>query len=77
MTGARQTMTAWAKVIDAVELIPETYKNAFLELTGNRGALPYTLLARPRSTRAGASPARNCCVKSMIPSISCGARPAG
>jgi hypothetical protein len=44
MTGARQTMMSWARVIDSVESLPEIYKKSFQTLTGNTGSFPFTIL---------------------------------
>jgi hypothetical protein len=45
MTGARQTLLSWARVIDSFETVPDIYKNPYQALVGNTGALPYTVLA--------------------------------
>ncbi len=54
LSGARQTMMSWAKVIDSFETVPDIYKNSYQTLVGNTDALPYTVLApaqvSPRST---------------------------
>jgi hypothetical protein len=53
MTGAQQTMSSWARVIDSVELVPEMHKNAYQALLGNRNTLPYTLLAPAQVSPSG------------------------
>ena len=45
MTGARQTMTTWARVIDSFEPVPEVFKNSYQTLVERHGAAPYTVLA--------------------------------
>jgi hypothetical protein len=45
MTGARQTMMSWAKVIDSFEAVPEIYKKPYQALVKNIDTLPYTVLA--------------------------------
>jgi hypothetical protein len=45
MTGARQTMLTWAKVIDAFEAIPTIYQKTYQALVGNTSVMPYTVLA--------------------------------
>jgi hypothetical protein len=45
MTGARQTMMSWARVIDSFDSVPAIYKNPYQTLVGNTCTLPYTLFA--------------------------------
>lgn len=45
MTGARQTMMAWAKVLDCFEAIPTIYQKTYQALVGNTSVIPYTVLA--------------------------------
>ncbi len=45
LTGARQTMSAWTKVIDSFEDIPSAYKGFFQERISVNQKLPFTLLA--------------------------------
>jgi hypothetical protein len=44
LTGARQTMMAWARPIDSIEQVPEIYMNTYWTLAGNRSTLPYMVL---------------------------------
>lgn len=44
-TGARQTMSAWTKVIDSFEDIPSAYKGFFQERISVNQKIPFTLLA--------------------------------
>ncbi|MBL8055202.1 MAG: hypothetical protein JNK29_00825 [Anaerolineales bacterium] len=44
-TGAQQTMSAWAKVIDAREAVPAAYRPAYDEAVGNEPDLPFTVWA--------------------------------
>jgi hypothetical protein len=45
MTGTRQTMMTWAKVIRAFDEVPEIYREACQRIFGARSAFPYTVLA--------------------------------
>jgi len=45
LTGARQTMMSWARVIDSLEAVPEIFKTPYQALAGTDGAVPYTVLA--------------------------------
>lgn len=45
MTGARQTMTSWSKVIESFESVPEAYKNSYQAAVGNIQPFPYTVFA--------------------------------
>ncbi|MFM8319714.1 MAG: hypothetical protein ACKOC5_02280 [Chloroflexota bacterium] len=54
LTGARQTMMSWARVIDCLDDLPDTYHTDYLSLFGRSASLPYTVLAPPQtSSRAG------------------------
>lgn len=44
LTGAKQTMTSWSKVIESYEAVPSAYKSFFeTQVTGNQH-FPYTIL---------------------------------
>jgi hypothetical protein len=45
LTGTRQTMMTWAKVIRAYDDVPETYRKACQQLFGTRPVFPYMVLA--------------------------------
>lgn len=45
LTGAKQTMTSWAKVIQSYEDVPEIYKNSCKSLLETRTPFPYVVLA--------------------------------
>ncbi len=45
MTGARQTMSSWAKVIESPEAVPEAYRSSYFKAVGHEPTLPYTVLA--------------------------------
>jgi len=45
LTGAKQTMSAWTKVIESYEDIPSVYKFFFEERLADNQTIPYTLLA--------------------------------
>lgn len=47
LTGAKQTMMSWAKVIESYEMVPEVYKPFFKTLPGGILSFPYTVLAPP------------------------------
>lgn len=44
-TGARQTMSSWARVIDTIEEIPPLYQESFQATLGAEAKFPYTVLA--------------------------------
>lgn len=43
MTGARQTMLSWAKVIESFESVPEAFKAAYKTTIGDVDPFPYTV----------------------------------
>ncbi len=45
LTGARQTMSSWAKVIEPPETVPEVYRNSYNMELGHEPNLPYTVFA--------------------------------
>ena len=45
LTGARQTMLSWAKVIESWEAVPEVYRNSFSMVVAEGSSLPYTVFA--------------------------------
>lgn len=45
LTGARQTMQAWSRVIESYEEVPEVYKDFFKTQVGNGQEFPYVVLA--------------------------------
>ena len=45
MTGARQTMSSWAKVIESPDAIPEVYRSSFSTVLGHEPTMPYTVFA--------------------------------
>jgi hypothetical protein len=45
MTGARQTMSSWAKVIESPEAVPEVYRSSFNTVLGHEPTMPYTVFA--------------------------------
>jgi hypothetical protein len=45
MTGARQTMSSWAKVVESREAVPEVYRNSYNVVLGHESNLPYTVFA--------------------------------
>ncbi|HNT24034.1 MAG TPA: hypothetical protein PKM21_06705 [Anaerolineales bacterium] len=45
LTGARQTMMSWSKVVESYENIPEIFKSAFEMELGAEGTFPYTVFA--------------------------------
>lgn len=47
LTGARQTMSSWARVIEAFEEIPEIYRASYRRVIGDARPLPYTVHAPP------------------------------
>jgi hypothetical protein len=49
MTGARQTMLSWARVIDSVESLPEIYKNSCQTLIENVKPFPFMVLVPPQA----------------------------
>ena len=44
-TGARQTMSSWAKVIESPEAVPEVYRSSFNAVLGHEPTIPYTVFA--------------------------------
>ena len=44
-TGARQTMSSWAKVIESSEAVPEVYRSSFNAVLGREPHFPYTVFA--------------------------------
>lgn len=45
LTGAKQTMSSWARLIESFEDIPEIYKNSCRALLQGRDPFPYVVLA--------------------------------
>ena len=45
MTGARQTMSSWAKVIESPEAVPKVYRSSFNSVLGHEPTMPYTVFA--------------------------------
>lgn len=45
LTGARQTMSTWARVIDSIQDVPAIYRYPYQKLIGGRDSMPYTVLA--------------------------------
>jgi hypothetical protein len=45
LTGTRQTMMTWAKVIRSTDEVPEIYREACQALVGSRPVFPYMVLA--------------------------------
>ncbi|MCP4141773.1 MAG: hypothetical protein GY755_16120 [Chloroflexi bacterium] len=50
LTGARQTMLSWVKVIKNFDELPDAYKNSVDELLGDLQKFPYTIFAPPMSS---------------------------
>lgn len=53
MTGARQTMLTWARVLDSFEEVPEPYRQSYQELLPNSKTFPYTVLVPPQVNQRG------------------------
>lgn len=49
LTGARQTMSSWAKVIESYAAVPEVYKDSCKPLLEDGRSFPYMVLAPPIS----------------------------
>ena len=47
LTGARQTMLSWVKVIEAFDDLPDDYKATVQDLLADEQKFPYTILAPP------------------------------
>lgn len=47
LTGAKQTMAAWSRVIESREDVPAVYKNCFDEHFGSDSHFPYVILTPP------------------------------
>lgn len=45
LTGARQTMASWARVIESYAELPEIYREAFTASLGDSPTFPYVVLA--------------------------------
>ncbi len=45
LTGARQTMTTWAKVAQSLDEVPEAFREACSALVGSRPVFPYVVFA--------------------------------
>ncbi|MFN8381805.1 MAG: hypothetical protein U0V02_07690 [Anaerolineales bacterium] len=45
LTGAKQTMSSWARVIESYEDVPEVYKNSCKSVLQGRQPFPYVVLA--------------------------------
>jgi hypothetical protein len=61
LTGAKQSMSAWTKVIESYEDVPSVYKGFFgKQLTDNQ-TIPYTLLAPPLVKPAGKTTEKMIC----------------
>lgn len=53
LTGAKQTKSAWTKVIESYEDIPSNYRGFFEKRLTDNQTIPYTLLAPPLVKPAG------------------------
>lgn len=53
LTGAKQTMSAWTKVVESYEDVPSVYMGFFEKRFTDNQAIPYTLLAPPLVKPAG------------------------
>jgi len=45
LTGARQTMLSWSRVVDSFESMPEVFKNSYLLALGELQPFPYVVFA--------------------------------
>lgn len=45
MTGGRQTMSSWSKVIESPDAVPDVYRSAFNTVLGHEPTMPYTVFA--------------------------------
>ena len=45
MTGARQTMSSWSKVIESPDAVPDVYRSSFNTVLGHEPTMPYTVFA--------------------------------
>jgi len=45
LTGARQTMASWSKIIESYEAVPNIYKSYLKSYTGEGKIFPYTILS--------------------------------
>lgn len=45
LTGARQTMLAWARVVESAAAIPEAYRSSYHQIVGAQQPFPYTVFA--------------------------------
>ncbi len=45
LTGGQITMSAWTRVIESFDAIPDVYKNSYKTVLGDRSTFPYTILA--------------------------------
>ena len=45
LTGAAQTMSAWSKVIESYDAVPEVYKGFLKPFAGEEQAFPYTIFS--------------------------------
>ena len=68
ITGARQTMSTWAKVIESYGAVPEAYRGSHRMVSGESPQFPYTVLAPPLLAHV-TRPLRNCFVKLAISSM--------
>jgi len=45
LTGARQTMLSWSKVIESYEAVPEVFRGLYKMILGDEPQFPYTVFA--------------------------------
>lgn len=45
LTGARQTMPSWAKVVETFDALPEVYRDSYRSVLGEGRSFPYTVFA--------------------------------
>lgn len=45
LTGARQTMMSWSKVVESYEAVPEAYRSSYQMTVGDGAPFPYTVFA--------------------------------
>lgn len=53
MTGARQTMMSWARVVETLDQVPVLYRESFEKLVNPTGDFPYTVFAPAQSNSRG------------------------
>jgi hypothetical protein len=61
LTGAKQSMSAWTKVIESYEDVPTVYKGFFEKRLTDNQTIPYTLLAPPLIKPAGTTTEKLIC----------------